>query len=127
MSESNEEYFLKTVEDTEKLLNTSAKGLTNEEAQKRIEEYGYNKLEEKKKKGIIAKFIDQFKNLMIIVLLVAAGISVITDPEEGLVDACIILFVVVINAILGVVQENKAENIATNKVEKTLFNIFIIK
>ena len=107
MSDNNIEYFLKSTEETEKLLETSVKGLSNEEAKNRLNKYGYNKLEEKKKKGIIAKFIDQFKNLMIIVLLIAAVISATVAKEW--IDACIILFVVIINAILGVVQENKAE------------------
>ena len=102
-------FFTKTKEATFEELNTSKNGLTEEEASKRLEEYGHNKLAEGKKKGMIAKFIDQFKNLMIIVLLVAAVVSVLVEPEEGLIDAIIILFVVVVNAILGVVQESKAE------------------
>lgn len=100
-------YFTKSIDEVLKLLNSSKEGLKQEEAEKRINEYGYNKLEEKKKKGIIAKFIDQFKNLMIIVLLVAAVISATVGQEP--IDALIILFVVVVNAVLGVVQENKAE------------------
>jgi len=107
MSESNVEYFLKTVEETQEILKTSAKGLSNEEAQNRLSEYGYNKLEEKKKKGIVAKFIDQFKNLMIIVLLVAALVSAIAEKDWK--EPAIILTVVIVNAVLGVVQENKAE------------------
>ena len=102
-------FFTKTKEATFEELNTSKNGLTEEEANKRLEEYGHNKLAEGKKKGMIAKFIDQFKNLMIIVLLVAAVVSVVVEPEEGLIDAIIILFVVIVNAILGVVQENKAQ------------------
>ena len=90
-------------------LSSSINGLSEKQAEENLAKYGKNQLEEKKKKGVIAKFFDQFKNLMIIVLLVAAVVSVITDPHEGLVDACIILFVVVVNAILGVMQESKAE------------------
>jgi len=90
-------------------LSSSKNGISEKQAEENLAKYGKNQLEEKKKKGVIAKFFDQFKNLMIIVLLVAAVVSVITDPHEGLVDACIILFVVVVNAILGVMQESKAE------------------
>ena len=101
------EYFLKTSKETEEILGTTSEGLSKEEARKRLGQYGYNKLDEKKKKGVVAKFIDQFKNLMIIVLLIAAGISAFVANEW--IDAGIILFVVIVNAILGVVQENKAE------------------
>ena len=107
MKAEEKKFFTMSVDETLKSLNSSKKGLSDEEAQKRIEEYGYNKLEEKKKQSLLSKFIDQFKDLMIIVLLVAAAISVFIAKEW--VDAIIILFVVVVNAILGVIQENKAE------------------
>ena len=107
MKTEEKKFFTMSIDDTIKTLNSSKTGLTNEEATKRLEEYGHNKLEEKKKKGVIAKFIDQFKDLMIIVLLFAAGISAFVANEW--IDAGIILAVVVVNAILGVVQENKAE------------------
>lgn len=107
MKSEEKKFFTMSVDETLKSLNSSKKGLSDEEAKKRIEEYGYNKLEEKKKQSLLSKFIDQFKDLMIIVLLVAAAISVFVANE--IVDAVIILFVVVVNAILGVIQENKAE------------------
>ena len=107
MKSEEKKFFTMSVDETLKSLNSSKKGLSDEEAKKRIEEYGYNKLEEKKKQSLLSKFIDQFKDLMIIVLLVAAAISVFIANE--IVDAVIILFVVVVNAILGVIQENKAE------------------
>ena len=66
-----------------------------------------NRLVEKKKQSLLSKFIDQFKDLMIIVLLAAAAVSAFIANE--IIDAVIILFVVVVNAILGVIQENKAE------------------
>jgi len=114
MATEEKKYFTMSADDVIASLGSSRKGLTNEEAKKRLEEYGHNKLEEKKKKSIIAKFIDQFKNLMIIVLLIAAVISAVAPLFAGegkvdIVDTVIILFVVIVNAILGVVQENKAE------------------
>ncbi|GAA3010836.1 cation-translocating P-type ATPase [Tetragenococcus solitarius] len=93
-------------------LDTSSEGLTDEQAEQRLSEYGPNELEEGKTTTTLQKFIAQFKDLMIIVLLVAAAISAIVPNEEGnreWVDAIIILAVVVINAVMGVVQESKAE------------------
>ena len=114
MATEEKKFFAMSSDDVIKSLGSSRKGLTNEEAARRLKEYGHNKLEEKKKKSIISKFIDQFKNLMIIVLLVAAFVSAIApliagDEKVDIVDTIIILFVVIVNAILGVVQENKAE------------------
>ncbi|OTN77644.1 potassium/sodium efflux P-type ATPase, fungal-type [Enterococcus sp. 8G7_MSG3316] len=88
-------------------LQADANGLTNDEAKKRLSEYGPNELEEGKKKSLVQKFFEQFKDLMIIVLLAAAIISAAVSHE--FVDSIIILAVVIINAIMGVVQEAKAE------------------
>ena len=107
MKVEDKKFFTMSVDETLKSLNSSKNGLTDEEAKKRIGDYGYNKLEEKKKQSLLSKFIDQFKDLMIIVLLAAAAVSAFIANE--IIDAVIILFVVVVNAILGVIQENKAE------------------
>lgn len=88
-------------------LQSDTNGLTNDEAKKRLAEYGPNELEEGKKKSMLQKFFEQFKDLMIIVLLAAAIISAAVSHE--FVDSIIILAVVIINAIMGVVQEAKAE------------------
>ena len=105
-------WFNKEVEEIAKELNTDLKkGLSSSEVQKRQKERGFNELEEKKKKSIFVKFLEQFKDFMIIVLIIAAIISGIVGQMqgEGFTDSIIILVVVILNAVIGVVQENKAE------------------
>ena len=93
-------------------VESSERGLTAEETAKREEKYGKNKLREAKKRPLILRFLDQLKDPMIIILICAAAISGILAVLEGesFADVIIILAVVVVNAILGVYQENKAEN-----------------
>ncbi|MDM8212277.1 cation-translocating P-type ATPase [Enterococcus hirae] len=102
-------FYNQTEDEVLKEFNTSEDGLSASEAQKRLSEYGPNALEEGKKKSTLQKFFEQFKDFMIIVLIAAAIISVIATGGEDFVDAIIILVVVFINAIMGVIQENKAE------------------
>ncbi|MDR0921381.1 MAG: cation-translocating P-type ATPase [Lactobacillales bacterium] len=90
-------------------VKSTTKGLSSAEVQTRLKEYGYNVLDEGKKRSVFMKFLDQFKDLMIIILLIAAVLSVVTSKGEEISDAIIILAVVLINAIFGVIQENKAE------------------
>lgn len=90
-------------------MNSGFDGLSDEEAKKRLEQYGRNEIEEGKKRTLFAMFLDQFKNLMIIILLAAAAISLIATKGEEITDTIIILAVVLINAVMGVVQESKAE------------------
>ncbi|MGO0052825.1 cation-translocating P-type ATPase [Streptococcus suis] len=90
-------------------LESSVEGLTNQEASKRLAEYGRNELDEGEKRTLLAKFLDQFKDLMIIILIAAAILTVITEGSHGLTDAIIILAVVVLNAAFGVYQEGQAE------------------
>ncbi|MBS4456451.1 cation-translocating P-type ATPase [Tuanshanicoccus lijuaniae] len=92
-----------------KLQSDVANGLTNQEVKKRQEEFGFNELEAEEKTTLLQKFFAQFKDFMIIVLLVAALVSVIAEGMHGLTDAMIILLVVILNAIIGVFQEAKAE------------------
>ena len=106
-------HYLETTENVLKEVESSASGLTAEEAAKRLEKVGQNKLDEAPKPTLLARFIEQFKNPMILVLLAAAVISAVTGIiSEGKLDAdvFIILFVVIANAVLGVYQENKAES-----------------
>ena len=84
------------------------KGLNTNEVNVRREKYGKNALEEHKKETLLVKFLKEFADVLIIILLVAAVISLIVDPHEW-VDSLVIFIVVMLNAILGVVQESKAE------------------
>jgi len=101
-----QEIYQLSSEEVLKKLNSSNNGLSDNEAGIRIQYSGRNELDETKKKTLFSMFIDQFKNIMIIILLVAAGISVLMHETT---DAIIIAVVVLINAVLGIVQESKAE------------------
>ncbi len=95
-------------------LDTNEKsGLNSEEATRRLAKYGKNQLEQKKKKSIIQRFYEQFKDYMIIILLIAAAISLITtilSHENNWLEPIIIVAIVLLNALLGVIQESKAES-----------------
>ena len=94
-------------------LKTNIKiGLSGEEAQKRLDQYGPNNLKEKKKESLLIKFTKQFNDFMIITLIVAAIISVFVSKLNGetdYIDSIIIITIVIFNAIMGLVQEEKAE------------------
>ena len=95
-------------ETCERLKTNSVNGLTKDEAEERIKKYGENKLTEKKKESILV----QFNDFMIIILIIAAAISAVMSYVEGsndYLDSVIIIFIVVLNAIMGVIQEAKAE------------------
>ena len=105
-------WFNQTVDDSISKLKTNINmGLSTKEVKKRQEEYGLNELKAKKKKSLIVKFLEQFKDFMIIILIISAIISgaVGIAEGEGVTDTIIILVVVIVNAIIGVAQENKAE------------------
>ena len=104
--------YLEKVSSVLSEFGTSVKGLSQEEAKKRLEADGPNKLAEGKKESLIKKFLEQLSEPMLIILMVAAVLSVGTSYLSGepeWTDAVIILVVVLINAVLGVVQEAKAE------------------
>lgn len=105
------EYYKQEYEETLDELKTSKSGLSNEEAKVRLQKYGHNKLKETKKKSIFIMFLSQFKDAMLIILIISAIISGFVSIRTGetITDSIIILFVVLLNAILGVMQESKAE------------------
>lgn len=105
----HEAFYTQSEETVLAQLESSRKGLTSAEAQQRLAAYGRNELDEGEKRSLFMKFLDQFKDLMIIILVAAAFLSVVTEGMEGLTDAIIILAVVILNAAFGVYQEGQAE------------------
>ncbi len=106
------QWFNKTVEEVEKELGTNKEnGLSSKKVEENRVKYGLNELKEKKKESLIQKFIDQFKDFSIIVLIIAAIVSGVVGvmQGEGFTDTIIILIVVLLNAVIGVAQESKAE------------------
>ena len=110
-------FYLQSKESVLGALKTTEQGLNSAEAEKRSAEHGKNKLVEAKKDGMLKRFLKQLCDPMIIMLIVAAGISAVTTvisnnttgESESFADVFIILFVVVLNSVLGVIQESKAE------------------
>lgn len=103
--------YLSSCEEVLKEQNSSEQGLSTGEAQQRLSRFGKNELEKGKKTSLLKRFLRELADPMIIILIVAAAISGITAFYEGesFADVIIILAVVIINAVLGVVQESKAE------------------
>ena len=99
-------YRLSTEQVCRELSVDPQKGLSSEEAKKRLQQYGPNELAEKKKRSIFQMFFSQFTDFLIIILLVAAGISIVVGEA---VDAILIMIIVVLNATLSTIQEAKAE------------------
>ncbi len=106
-------YHTQSAEETIRLLGSNAKtGLSSEEAEKRLAQYGPNQLQEAPGKSLPARFLAQFSDFMILVLMLAAAISFVISLLEGkadYIDPCIIFSIILVNAVLGVVQEAKAE------------------
>ncbi len=102
----NQKWHSKTKEEIFAELQTSEKGLTKKEAEKRLKKFGLNEISKKKKKSRILIFLKQFNSPLIYILFIAMIISFVFDH---LIDAYVILVIVLINAIIGFVQERKAE------------------
>lgn len=105
-------HALNVSEVKQKLKTNFQYGLTNEEVEKRFQQYGENKLEDKPKESLIVKFFKQFNDFMIIILIIASIISAIIEKVQGsndYLDSIIIIAIVIFNAIMGIVQEAKAE------------------
>ena len=102
-------FYNKEIESVEKEIKTSLDGITEKEAQKRIKEYGKNTLPKKKKDSVVKIFFNEFKDPIILLLIVAIIASLIVGE---VVDAVAIIFIVLIDIIMGTYQENKANNTA---------------
>ena len=113
--------YLKSADEVLKDIESTQNGLTSEQAKERLEKNGLNKLKEPPRDGIVKKFIKALIDPMIIMLLAAAGISAITAFASGdsFTDVFIILFVVIVNTILSLVQESKAEGAIDSLMEMT--------
>lgn len=103
-------FYTQSKEEVLKELDSSIEGLSAAQAQERLATYGHNELDEGEKR-LLSKFIDQFKDLMIIILT-AAALSVITEGMDGLTDAMIILAVVVLNAALVSTKKDKPKQLS---------------
>ena len=101
-----ETYFNKTGQETQECLRTAPEGLGAEEVRRRAEQFGPNKLSEGKKKSVAQVFLEQFKDLMVVILIIAALISAFSGNAESTI---VIFAVLILNAILGTVQYLKAE------------------
>ena len=107
-SNKSRESFLLSVSETEKVYDTDARpGLSDAQAAARQQTYGKNKMAEGKRKSLLRMFLEQFKDFLILVLVAAAVISGFLGEIS---DAILILIIVILNAVIGMVQENKAEN-----------------
>lgn len=106
------DYYKLSVDETLNELNAESAGLSSERAAERLAQYGPNKLKEAEKPGFRKRFLTQMKDPMLIILLAAAGVSALTGAiagESEWAETIIILAVVLLNAVLGVLQESKAE------------------
>ena len=123
-----EKAYQKTTEEIYKELETSEKGLTNEESKKRLRTYGQNILAEKPKKTKLQIFLSQFKNMMVILLLVVGLLSLIYSiiTGEDFLEPLVILGTTLVNCIMGYLQESKAED-ATEKLKKYTANYVTVK
>lgn len=102
-------WFTKSKEEVLRSLDTDVKeGLSSQEAEKRLQSFGRNELDVKKKESIVKKVIGQLEDPMIIVLLIAAFLSYVSSGFKDWTDSVIILLIVVINAIISISQENNA-------------------
>ncbi|MFA6866869.1 MAG: calcium-translocating P-type ATPase, PMCA-type [Clostridia bacterium] len=107
------EFYSKKLDEVFTNFDSNKDGLTSQEAVLRLEKNGKNALSQAKKKSMATKFFAQFKDVMIIVLIAAAiisaGIAIFQKQYTELIDSGLIMFIVIINAVIGLIQENKAE------------------
>ena len=103
---SEQPYYRQTAQQALESQQASAHGLSEAEVRRRAEQYGPNKLSEGKKKSTLQVFLEQFKDLLVIILIIAALISAVSENVESTI---VIFAVLILNAILGTVQYVKAE------------------
>ena len=122
-------YYDEEVDKVLASLETSEEGLSTQEAQARLNRYGLNKLKEVNKKSKLSKFLDQFKDMMIVVLLIAAVFSGISSylNGEAYTDTIVIIAVVLLNAIMGFAQELKADSAVESLKKMTTPNAKVIR
>ena len=104
--------YMQSSEEVLRELGVTAEGLSTEEAKRRLEKFGHNKLKEAEKPTLVQRFLAQLKDPMLIILIIAAAVSALTgmiSGENEWAEVIIIIAVVLLNAILGVIQESKAE------------------
>ena len=126
---NDNEFYKKKVEDLYKKYNSSIDGLSEEEAKKRLEKYGENKLTEKKKQSNLVMFLSQFNDFMIILLIFASIFSAVISyvKHESYADSIIIIVIVLINSILSYIQEKKAD-VAISELNKMFVtNNYVIR
>ena len=129
MKEEKKNFYNETIDEIYKRLETSESGLSKDEAKKRLEKYGENKLTEQKKKSNIILFLEQFSDFMVILLIFASIFSAIISyiQDESYADSIIIIIIVVINAILSFIQEKKAD-VAIQELNKMFItNNYVIR
>lgn len=118
------QYYSLDVQKTLENVGTRKDGLTAQEVEQKSKSEAKNKLEETKKQSLVSKFFAQFKDLMVIILIISAVIStvlaIVSKNYGDLFEGGIIMFIVCLNAVLGVVQENKAENALENLKKRTV-------
>lgn len=102
-------FYNQEIEELSKKYATDLKnGLSTQQVKENLEKYGANELEKAKKQSLLYRFILQFKDALTIILIIAAVVSILVEPTEW-IDSVIIVVVVIINAVLGLIQENNAE------------------
>lgn len=121
----------KKIDEILKNLNTSQNGLSTQEANLRLKENGKNIIEKNKKKPLIMQFLEQFKNVMVIILLISAiisiSIAVAHQDVYELIEGIVILFIVIANSCIGVFQENKAQACLDELEKKTATHSLVIR
>ena len=100
------DFYRKSTEEVMQTLGVTDQGLSQEDVLEKREEYGFNELEEGKRKSTLRVFLEQFKDFLVIILMIAAVISAFLGEMESTI---VIMIVVILNAILGTVQHVKAE------------------